>query len=70
MPKYETRLEIGELTREGDGLSMWQARVAFMPFATEDEAIAFLDKVADRMSEWDEVTIQRVPGGGFHEQRH
>lgn len=26
MPKFETRLEIGELTREGGGLSMWQAR--------------------------------------------
>ena len=66
MPKFETRLEIGELTREGEGPSMWQARVVFMPFATEQEAIDFLEKVADRMSDWDEVTIMRVQG----EQRH
>ncbi len=63
---YETRLEIGELTREGGGPSMWQARVVFMPFATEQEATDFLEKIADRMGEWDEVTIMRVQG----EQRH
>jgi hypothetical protein len=66
MPDYETRLEIGELTREDGGPSMWQARVVFMPFATEQEAINFLDRISDRMEEWDEVTIVRVQG----EQRH
>ena len=66
MPKFETRLEIGELTREGGGPSMWQARVVFMPFATEQQAIDFLDKIADRMGQWDEVAIMRVQG----EQRH
>jgi hypothetical protein len=45
---------------------MWQARVVFMPFATEQEAINFLDRISDRMEEWDEVTIVRVQG----EQRH
>ncbi len=67
MADYETRLEVGELTREGGGPSLWQARVVFMPFATEQQAIDFLEKIADRMSDWDEVTILRIDGD---EQRH
>jgi len=67
--KYETRLEVGELTREGGGPSMWQARVVYMPFATEQAAIDFLDKVvSERMSHWPEVKLQRVDG--YDEQRH
>ena len=60
MATFQTSLEIGELTREDGGPSMWQVRVVFMPFATEQQATDFIGKVANRMVEWPEITLQKV----------